>query len=64
LRAAVPLPRPREHRKNKLLFPAIGKLTVELSIVSGSGQSAAFAMVILAEDLRGNLNDNALRSRV
>ncbi len=37
---------------------------VELSMVSGSGQAAAFAMVILAEDLRGNMDDNALRSRV
>jgi long-subunit acyl-CoA synthetase (AMP-forming) len=37
---------------------------VELSIVSGSGQNAAYAMVILAEDLRGNINDSALRSRV
>ena len=37
---------------------------VELSMVSGSGQVAAFATVILAEDLRGNMNDSALRARV
>ncbi len=37
---------------------------VELSMVSGSGQAAAYAIVVLAEDLRGNLNDNALRSRI
>jgi long-subunit acyl-CoA synthetase (AMP-forming) len=37
---------------------------VELSMVSGSGQAAAYAMVVLAEDLRGSLNDSAVRTRV
>ena len=37
---------------------------VELSMVSGSGQVAAYAMVVLAEDLRGNLDDSALRARI
>jgi long-chain acyl-CoA synthetase len=30
---------------------------VELSCVSGVGQPAAFALVVLAEDIRGKLND-------
>jgi long-chain acyl-CoA synthetase len=37
---------------------------VEMSLVSGVGQSAAFAMVVLAEDLRGRLSDAALRQQV
>ena len=37
---------------------------VELSIVSGSGQAAPYAMVILAEDLRGKMNDSAVRKRI
>ncbi|UCH48413.1 MAG: AMP-binding protein [Betaproteobacteria bacterium] len=37
---------------------------VELSMVSGSGQSAAYAIVVLAEDLRDSLNDSAVRTRV
>lgn len=37
---------------------------VELSLVSGMGQAAAFAMVVLAEDLRPRLRDDAVRSHV
>jgi long-subunit acyl-CoA synthetase (AMP-forming) len=37
---------------------------VELSLVSGVGQPAAYAMVILAEDLRPRMHDAAERSRV
>ena len=37
---------------------------VELSMVSGSGQAAPYAIVILAEDLRGNMNDSAVRTGV
>jgi long-subunit acyl-CoA synthetase (AMP-forming) len=37
---------------------------VELSLVSGVGQSAAFAMVVLAEDLRSRVGDSAVRARV
>ena len=37
---------------------------VELSLVSGMGQAAAYAMVVLAEDLRPRLNDDAVRSHV
>ena len=37
---------------------------VELSIVSGSGQTAPYAMVILAEDLRGNMNESNVRTRI
>ncbi|MBM3386235.1 MAG: AMP-binding protein, partial [Betaproteobacteria bacterium] len=37
---------------------------VELSIVSGVGQSAAYAMVVLAESLRPRQNDPALRQEV
>lgn len=37
---------------------------VELSLVSGMGQSAAYAMVVLAEDLRPRLKDDAVRAYV
>jgi len=37
---------------------------VELSLVSGVGQPAAFAMVVLAEDLRARVGDPAVRARV
>jgi long-chain acyl-CoA synthetase len=37
---------------------------VELSLVSGVGQSAAYAMVVLAEDLRRRVADAAVRSQV
>ena len=37
---------------------------VELSLVSGVGQPAAYAMVVLAEDLRPQLGDPAVRARV
>lgn len=37
---------------------------IEMSMVSGVGQSAAFAMVVLAEDLRGRIDDGALRQQV
>lgn len=37
---------------------------VELSLVSGMGQAAAYAMVVLAEDLRPRLQDDAVRSHV
>jgi long-chain acyl-CoA synthetase len=37
---------------------------VELSLVSGVGQPAAYAMVVLAEDLRPRLGDPAVRSHV
>lgn len=37
---------------------------VELSLVSGMGQAAAYAMVVLAEDLRPRLKDGAVRSQV
>lgn len=37
---------------------------VELSLVSGMGQAAAYAMVVLAEDLRPRLKDDAVRSHV
>jgi len=37
---------------------------VELSLVSGVGQSAAYALVVLAEDLRARVGDPAVRSRV
>jgi long-subunit acyl-CoA synthetase (AMP-forming) len=37
---------------------------VELSMVSGVGQPAAYALVVLAEDLRGSMNDSAVRTRV
>ena len=37
---------------------------VELSLVSGMGQAAAYAMVVLAEELRPRLGDAALRGQV
>ena len=37
---------------------------VELSLVSGVGQSAAYAMVVLAEDLRPRLRDAQVRAQV
>lgn len=37
---------------------------VELSLVSGMGQAAAYAMVVLAEELRPRLKDDAVRSYV
>jgi long-subunit acyl-CoA synthetase (AMP-forming) len=37
---------------------------VELSLVSGMGQPAAYAMVVLAEDLRPKVGDPAVRSKV
>lgn len=37
---------------------------IELSIVSGVAQPAAYAMVVLAEDLRPKLGDPAVRARV
>jgi long-chain acyl-CoA synthetase len=37
---------------------------VELSLVSGVGQIAAYAMVVLAEDLRARVGDAAVRARV
>jgi long-subunit acyl-CoA synthetase (AMP-forming) len=37
---------------------------VELSLVSGAGHAAAYALVLLAEDLRARLDDSALRADV
>ena len=37
---------------------------VELSMVSGVGQPAAYAIVVLAEDLRDRMNDSAVTTRV
>ena len=37
---------------------------IELSLVSGVGQSAAYAMVVLAEHLRPQLGDAAVRAKV
>jgi len=37
---------------------------IEMSMVSGVGRSAAYAMVVLAEDLRRRLGDKAVRSQV
>lgn len=37
---------------------------VELTLVSGVGQSAAYAMVVLSEDLRPQARDPAVRARV
>jgi long-subunit acyl-CoA synthetase (AMP-forming) len=37
---------------------------VELSLVSGVGQPAAYAIVVLAEDLRPRVGDAAVRARV
>jgi long-subunit acyl-CoA synthetase (AMP-forming) len=56
--------------KGKYVAPApienllLANPMVELAMVSGVGQPAAYAMVVLAEDLRGRLGDAALRSRV
>ena len=37
---------------------------VELSCVSGVGQPAAYGMVVLAEDIRGKVNDAAVRADI
>ena len=37
---------------------------VEMSCVSGVGQPAAFALVVLAEDVRGKVSDPAVRTQV
>jgi long-subunit acyl-CoA synthetase (AMP-forming) len=37
---------------------------VEMSLVSGVGQAAAYAMVVLAEDLRPKVGDPAVRAQV
>jgi len=37
---------------------------VELALVSGVGQAAAYGMLVLAEDLRAQLSDPAVRARV
>ena len=37
---------------------------IELSLVSGVGQSAAYAMVVLSEDLRPQMGDAAVRAKV
>ena len=37
---------------------------IELSLVSGVGQPAAYGLVILAEDLRAHLQDAAVRARI
>ncbi len=37
---------------------------VELSCVSGSGQPAAYALIVLAEDIRGRVSDPAVRKQV
>jgi long-subunit acyl-CoA synthetase (AMP-forming) len=37
---------------------------IEMSMVSGVGQQAAYAMVVLAEDLRPTVNDPAVRAQV
>jgi long-chain acyl-CoA synthetase len=37
---------------------------IELSLVSGVGQSAAYAMVVLAEELRPRLGDASVRAQV
>jgi len=37
---------------------------VELSCVSGSGQPAAYALLVLAEDIRGRLGDPTVRKQV
>ncbi len=51
------------------MFPRYGSYPgfhpmVELSLVSGVGQPAAYAMVVLAEDLRARAADAAVRARV
>ncbi len=50
-------PAPIENRINEHPF-------VELSCVSGSGQPAAYALVVLAEDIRGRIGDAELRKQV
>jgi len=50
-------PAPIENRLNEHAM-------VELSMVSGSGQAAPYAIVILAEELRGDMNDSAVRKSV
>ena len=56
--------------KGKYVAPAPieNKLTVhpmiEMSIVSGVSQSAAYALVVLAEDIRPKISDPALRAEV
>jgi long-subunit acyl-CoA synthetase (AMP-forming) len=56
--------------KGKYVAPApienllLANPMVELAMVSGVGQPAAYAIVVLAEDLRGRLGDSAVRSRV
>jgi long-subunit acyl-CoA synthetase (AMP-forming) len=37
---------------------------VELSLVSGTGQPAAYAMVVLAEELRPRIGDAGVRTQV
>ncbi len=37
---------------------------VELSCVSGSGQSSAYALVVIAEEIRPQLSDPAIRERI
>ena len=37
---------------------------IEMSIVSGVSQSAAYALVVLAEDIRPKISDPALRAEV
>jgi long-chain acyl-CoA synthetase len=50
-------PAPIENRINEHAM-------VELSMVSGVGQASAYAIVVLAEDLRPKLNDADVRARV
>jgi long-subunit acyl-CoA synthetase (AMP-forming) len=56
--------------KGKYVAPApienllLANPVVELAMVSGVGQPAAYALVVLAEDLRGRLGDSAVRLRV
>ena len=38
--------------------------SVELSCVSGSGRPQPYAQLVLAEDLRGQINESALRERI
>ena len=50
-------PAPIENRLNEHAM-------VELSMVSGVGQAAAYALVVLAEDLRAKVNDAMVRAQV
>jgi long-chain acyl-CoA synthetase len=50
-------PAPIENRLNE--HPLI-----EMSCVSGSGQPAAYALIVLAEDIRGKVNDPAEKQRI